>query len=174
MNEISTITSQTMSSLEISKLTEKRHSDVVSDIRRILDEAEIEGAPFIAPYKMPSGQVTNVYNLPRIECDLVVSGYSVKYRLAIIKRWHELESNPLTELEMIARTALALNDTNKRVEEQRLLIREHDARLNELESDRSALETMLEMNLKNKIENSEDHPWGKQRAVSHILGKITK
>jgi phage regulator Rha-like protein len=169
MNEISTITQQTMSSLEIAKLTDKEHRNVLADIRRILDEAGIEGASFLASYKMPSGQVTTVYNLPRRECDLIVSGYSVKYRLAIIDRWHELEGNkkPLNILEMIAIQALELNETNKRVEE-------HEARLKELEADRSALESMLEMNLKNKLENSEDHPWGKQRAVSHILGKITK
>lgn len=81
----------TMSSLEIAGLTDKEHRNVVADIKRILDDAEIEGAGFLAPYKMPSGQATNIYNLPRRECDLVISGYSVKYRLAIIDRWHELE-----------------------------------------------------------------------------------
>jgi len=85
-------TSPTMSSLQISEITGKEHKHVLSDIRRILAEAEIEGAGFLAPYKMPSGQMATVYHLPRRECDLVVSGYSVKYRLAIIDRWQELEA----------------------------------------------------------------------------------
>ena len=85
-------TSATMSSLAIAEITGKDHKNVLADIRRVLDEAEIEGAGFLAPLKMPSGQMATVYNLPRRECDLVVSGYSVKYRLAIIDRWHELEA----------------------------------------------------------------------------------
>jgi phage regulator Rha-like protein len=100
---------ETMSSLEIAALTSKRHSDVVSDIKRILKEAGIEGASFSAPYKMPSGQTTNVYNLPRRECDLIVSGYDVKYRLAIIDRWHELEKQvENTRLEQLAEAQLKL------------------------------------------------------------------
>ena len=82
----------TMSSLQIAEITGKDHKNVLADIRRVLEEAEIEGANFLAPYKMPSGQTASVYNLPRRECDLVISGYSVKYRLAIIDRWHELEA----------------------------------------------------------------------------------
>ena len=82
---------KTMSSLEIATLTGKRHDNVVSDIKRILEEAEIEATGFQGALKMPSGQIANVYNLPRRECDLIISAYDVKYRLAIIDRWHELE-----------------------------------------------------------------------------------
>jgi len=71
----------TMSSLEVAELTGKRHQDVIRDIRNVLEQAEIEAAQFCAPCKLPSGQTSQVYNLPRRECDLVVSGYSVKYRL---------------------------------------------------------------------------------------------
>jgi phage regulator Rha-like protein len=84
--------SQTMSSLEIADLTGKRHEDVLRDIRKTMNDAEIEATHFCVPYKMPSGQTSTVYNLPRRECDLVVSGYSVKYRLAIIDRWQQLEA----------------------------------------------------------------------------------
>ena len=83
--------SATMSSLEIAGLTGKQHKNVIVDIENVLRQAGIEGAKFSAPFKMPSGQTAKVYNLPRLECDLVISGYSVPYRMAIIKRWHELE-----------------------------------------------------------------------------------
>ena len=93
INELSLVESPvTMSSLDIAELTGKEHKNVLADIRRTLEEAGIEGAGFLAPCKMPSGQVATTYNLPRRECDLIVSGYSVKYRLAIIDRWHQLEA----------------------------------------------------------------------------------
>jgi phage regulator Rha-like protein len=64
--------SQTMSSREIAELTGKRHDHVLADIRKTLEEAEIEATEFLGAYKMPSGQTATVYNLPRRECDLVV------------------------------------------------------------------------------------------------------
>lgn len=84
-------TSQTMSSLEIAKLTGKQHRHVLADIRKTLEEAEIRSADFSALQPFGNNRTREVFNLPRLECDLVISGYSIKYRLAIIKRWHELE-----------------------------------------------------------------------------------
>jgi phage regulator Rha-like protein len=81
-----------MSSFEIAKLTNKRHDNVLRDIKAILEEAGIDALKFEGVYKGGNGEDRPCFNLPRLECDLVVSGYSVKYRLAIIKRWHELEA----------------------------------------------------------------------------------
>lgn len=89
--KISTVTQQTMSSVEIAKLTEKRHSDVLHDIRRILAEAGIGERGLASSYLSEQNKELPCFNLPRRECDLVMSGYSVKYRLAIIDRWQELE-----------------------------------------------------------------------------------
>ena len=80
-----------MSSLAIAELTGKDHFNVLRDIKCILKEAEIDQLKFEGVYLGGNGQERRCYNLPRLECDLVVSGYSTKYRLAIIKRWHELE-----------------------------------------------------------------------------------
>ena len=85
-------TELTMTSIEIAALTGKNHADVLRDIRNILKEAEIEESKFAGEYKTNNNQTKPCYNLPRRECDLVVSGYSVKYRLAIIDRWQELEA----------------------------------------------------------------------------------
>ena len=42
------------------------------------------------------------YNLPRYETDLLITGYSIPYRAAVIKRWHELEGiyKPKSALEL--------------------------------------------------------------------------
>jgi phage regulator Rha-like protein len=104
-----TIKPRTMSSLEIAELTGKQHPHVRRDIEKILNEVEIEPSKFGELVKMPSGQTSKVYNLPRRECDLIVSGYSAKYRLAIIDRWHELEkafeNPPRTDIILDKRSA---------------------------------------------------------------------
>lgn len=81
----------TMSSLDIAEITGKNHKDVMRDIREVLSQAEIDERKFALTYKDGSNRDQPCFQLPRRECDLVVSGYSVKYRLAIIDRWHELE-----------------------------------------------------------------------------------
>lgn len=81
----------TMSSREIAELTGKAHKEVTRDIENILDQAEIDVRRFARTYKDSMNRGQKEYQLPKRECDLVVSGYSVKYRLAIIDRWQELE-----------------------------------------------------------------------------------
>lgn len=82
----------TMSSMDIAEITGKNHKDVMRDIREVLSQAEIDERKFALTYKDASNRDQPCFNLPRRECDLVVSGYSVKYRLAIIDRWHALEA----------------------------------------------------------------------------------
>jgi phage regulator Rha-like protein len=84
---------QTMSSLEIAKLTGKDHPKVTANIRRIIEEVGIEASGFRIPSKMPSGQWADVFFLPYRETQLVISSYSAKRRLAIIDRWQELEAS---------------------------------------------------------------------------------
>lgn len=87
----------TMSSREIANLTGKAHRDVTRDIENILGQADIDVRRFARTYKDSQNRNQKEYQLPKRECDLVVSGYSVKYRLAIIDRWQELENknNPM-------------------------------------------------------------------------------
>lgn len=108
MNELSTITKTTMSSLEIAELTNKPHNDVLKDIRRILAEVEIDQGLFSQVYKAGNGQMQPCFNLPRRECDLIIAGYSSKYRLAIIDRWQEMEySQPKVPTNFIEAMQLA-------------------------------------------------------------------
>lgn len=89
-----TATGPTMSSLLIAEITGKNHADVMRDIRNTLEQAEIGESKFAGTYTDSQNKARPCYLLPRRECDLVISGYSVKYRLAIIDRWHELEARP--------------------------------------------------------------------------------
>lgn len=114
---------KTMSSREIAALTRKDHGDVLKDIRRILDEAEIDGGEFSGVYKGANGQDRPCFNLPRRECDLVIAGYSVKYRLAIIDRWQELEAQQAFKVPQTFSAALLLaGELQAKVETQQILI----------------------------------------------------
>ncbi len=81
----------TMSSLEIAELTGKQHKNVLADIRKMMDDLEINSAEFSAQYKDGTGRSLVMFNLPKRETLVLVSGYSVTMRARIIDRWQELE-----------------------------------------------------------------------------------
>lgn len=82
---------QTMSSLEIATLTEKRHDHVLRDIRQVFAEVGIDESRFGGIYLDTYNREKPCYHLPKAECDLIVTGYSAKYRWKVIQRWQELE-----------------------------------------------------------------------------------
>ncbi len=81
----------TMNSLEVAKLTGKRHDHVLADIRKMLDELGIQPTPFSGVYKDQQLIDRPCYNLPKRETLILVSGYSIELRSRIIDRWQELE-----------------------------------------------------------------------------------
>lgn len=94
----------TMSSLEIAKLTGKDHKHVLADIRTMLEGLEIDTAEFSAMYKADNKQMYEKFDLPKRECFILVSGYNLKLRAAIIDRWQELEGaapKPLSQIEQV-------------------------------------------------------------------------
>lgn len=125
MNEIqlSNVPVQTMSSLEIAKLTGKEHRNVMRDIRIMLTELHgVEGVlRFEQSLTNPqNGQVYPVFNLPKRESLILVSGYSIKMRAAIIDRWQELESKNQHYIPKTYSAALQLcADQAKELEEAR-------------------------------------------------------
>lgn len=94
-----------MSSLEIAELTGKQHKDVLYDIRKMLDELGVLAADFSATRKV-RGREYEVFNLPKRETLILVSGYSVTMRSTIIDRWQELESLHQERLEARTRARL--------------------------------------------------------------------
>ena len=113
----------TMSSLEISKLTGKEHKNVLRDIREMLEGLEIDTAQFSAVYKADNKQMYEKFDLPKRECFILVSGYNLKLRAAIIDRWQELEGaapKPLTQIEQVR----LLLESLEREEELKNLIAE--------------------------------------------------
>jgi phage antirepressor YoqD-like protein len=103
----------TMSSVEIADLTGKRHDHVIRDIRKMLADLGNPSPHFWGKVPSKGGRPMEVANLPRRECLILVSGYSVDLRARIIDRWEELErvsSQPPVDLNNPATLRLLLAD----------------------------------------------------------------
>jgi hypothetical protein len=90
-NAVSNNTEKTMSSREIAELTGKSHKNVTRDISVMCDDLEIDCSGLSRDYIAGNGQVYREFNLNRELTDCLLTGYSAKMRMAVIKRWYELE-----------------------------------------------------------------------------------
>lgn len=90
----------TMSSTEIAELTGKKKKHIHQDIKDQLfiglyglkdgqdfDHQQIQGITIVIDNRYYWSEVL----LDKYHTDILISGYEVKYRAAIVKRWHELE-----------------------------------------------------------------------------------
>lgn len=113
MTELSVINNHrvTMSSREIADLANKRHDNVMRDIRDMLAELanqgdlgvlEIEETPYA---NEQNGQIYTEFHLDKELTITLIAGYSTILRRRIVARWVELESS-------IAKTIAAIPDFN--------------------------------------------------------------
>ena len=82
----------TMTSREIAELTGKDLSHIHRDIRAMLDELSDDPNLDHVREDKDSRGYTTTFHLPKRECLILVSGYSVQLRAKIVDRWQELES----------------------------------------------------------------------------------
>ena len=111
----------TMSSLEIAELTGKEHKHVLRDIRKMLEELEIDTAQLWTVYKADNKQTYECFKLPKNLTIALVSGYNIKLRLAIIDRWQELENQSKPSLPTTYIAALEALVASEKAKELALL-----------------------------------------------------
>ena len=80
-----------MSSREIAKLTGKNHADVMRDIKSMLEQLDLDVSNFAETYIDSQNRIQPCFALDKENTLILVSGYNVKIRQAIIRRWQELE-----------------------------------------------------------------------------------
>jgi Rha family phage regulatory protein len=121
---------QRMTSKEIAELTGKEHSNVMRDIRNLVEELEkdknLGGFNFELSFiinELPNGgsKQLPMYQLTKKETLLLVSGYSAVLRAKIINRWEELEAKKQNLLPATYIDALKALVASEEAKEQALL-----------------------------------------------------
>jgi anti-repressor protein len=90
--------SHQMSTLEISEITGKLHTNVMRDVRNMMAElGEIKNELSVLPatYISEQGKLVPMYNLDKRAVQLLVTGYSVSLRLKVLDRLDELEKKQI-------------------------------------------------------------------------------
>lgn len=115
---------RTMTSLQIAEITGKTHSNVMRDIRNILEQLE-EKHKFNFELMFKITKLGNnaerkdpYYLLTKKDCLLLASGYDANLRAKIINRWEELEENKRE----LSRKDLALMVLQAEEEKERLAL----------------------------------------------------
>lgn len=107
-NNLSTATSQTMSSREIAELTGKEHKHVKRDIKKMLLDLDLDESKFGRIYLDSRNRLQEELCLERKLCDCLLTGYSTKARMKVIERWHELEGRGEIKIPQTLSEALQL------------------------------------------------------------------
>lgn len=123
MKELSTVTTQTMTSVELVKIinemreegqAELRHDNFMSKVLKVLGGED--ALKFQGIYLDAYGREKPCYNLPKREVHLMVMSESYKVQARIYDRWQELEAKETakTPIQIILAQAQALADMEQR------------------------------------------------------------
>ena len=94
---------QTMSSLEIARLTGKPHNDVLKAIRAMEPAwVKINGGKFSrVEYKDAKGEMRPCFELTKIECLYIATKFNDEARAKLVIRWEELEQKARAQMLML-------------------------------------------------------------------------
>ena len=90
------VSCHTMSSREIAELTGKRHPDVKRDIQSMIRDLKEDVSKFARIYLDGQNRNQTEFLLDREHTDCLLTGYSAPLRMAVVRRWRELEQDIVT------------------------------------------------------------------------------
>jgi phage regulator Rha-like protein len=109
---------RTMSSREIADLTGKQHFHVKRDIEKLLADLGEDASTFGCTYLDGQNRAQTEYRLDREHTDCLLTGYSAAMRMAVIKRWRELEDQVAVALPDFTNPAAAARAWADQVEQK--------------------------------------------------------
>lgn len=129
---LTTTNNLTMSSREIAGYTDKQHQHVKRDIEKMFVELELDVSKCGRIYLDSMNRKQTEYLLDRDQTDCLLTGYSAKARMTVIKRWKELEDaqNPQLPKSFAEALQLAANQA-KLLEEAAPKVEFHDKLVND-------------------------------------------
>lgn len=113
-----------MSTLRIAEVTGKNHRDILKTCRNAFEELGIEESKFSLLYNSDNNQKVKHYLLPEREFNIIISGYSIKYRAKLIDELIEYrkELNHKDPLQIARETVIMLDrEIEAQKEENRLM-----------------------------------------------------
>lgn len=120
MNQLVINNAATMSSREIAKLLESRHSDVVRTIDRLIDRKVVLGCAPSAYTHEQNGQTYMEYLVSKRDSYVIVAQLSPEFTARLVDRWQELEALQAPTLPKTFADALRLAaDQQEQIEQQR-------------------------------------------------------
>jgi phage antirepressor YoqD-like protein len=114
------MTRQFMSSREIAALAGKRHPDVKRDIQTMAADLKEDVSKFARIYLDGMNRKQTEYLLDREHTDCLLTGYSAPLRMAVVRRWRELEEQNVPRIPANYAEALQLA-ADQAKETQRLI-----------------------------------------------------
>jgi phage antirepressor YoqD-like protein len=114
------MTCQFMSSREIARLTDKQHFHVKRDIEKMLADLQEDSSKFGCTYLDGQNRNQTEYLLDREHTDCLLTGYSAPLRMAVVRRWRELEEQSVPRIPATYAEALQVA-ADQAKESQRLL-----------------------------------------------------
>jgi len=113
-----------MSSLRIAEVTGKEHYDVLKTCKKIFEELELGEGKFALSYLTEQNKKSKHYMLPEFEFNMVISGYSIKYRASLIRELMEYRKGvkQLTPLEQAQETMAMLEREIKAEKHENMLL----------------------------------------------------
>jgi len=98
----------TMTSREIAELTGKAHSNVMRDIRAMMEALEqdsnLNSVCKTTTYSGTNGQSYDQYELDKDTCLTLLLGYDAVARMKVVKRWQELEQERMVDQPRVPQT----------------------------------------------------------------------
>lgn len=117
----------TMTSREIAELTGKDHSNVMRDIRAMIEaismDSNLNPCAKSTTYTGKDGRQYPQYELDKDTCLTLLLGYDAVARMKVVKRWQELEAGApaaidLRDPKQMATVAVQLLEVNRELQEQ--------------------------------------------------------
>lgn len=120
---------KTITSVEVAEMVNKRHTDLIRDVRRYIEQLNESNIAFVeffteSTYKDSKGETRPCYNVTKKGCEFIAhkltGAKGTEFTARYINRFHDMEEHiqkPLTALEQLQLQSHAILEVNDKIDE---------------------------------------------------------